>query len=263
MELLVTIGLDAALVTALEQTLEARIVAYPAIPRAFSIDGRVLIESARVAGRLIEPRGVLFYSYFDAPDAAIVRRALALSDVPTFPDVTRTIHLDDKAVGLVAALEAGVPRLPRGYVPAGEIPSFAGERVLKWGHRHCGEDKVRAASGFVVPQPALVEPFVEGTSERVLLIGDHAWHLRYESADWRKNVGATITTLAAPEPALLDAARRVATHLGLLVAGIDFLVRDGVPYLLEVNAYPGLDDVPDAPAAFVGHAEEWWRRVIS
>lgn len=256
------IGLDPPLVEALSARVEARVVAYPSIPATYSIDGVVRVESARVAGRMLEPRGVLFYGYFDPSEAAVARRALALADTPSFPDVRRTLPLDDKAVALVTALEASGSRLARGYLPAGETPRFEGERVLKWGHRHCGEDKARVTTGSSVPKPAIVEPFIVGTSERILLVGDRAWHLDYESDDWRKNVRARIRVRDEPDAALLDRARRIASHLGLVVAGIDFVVADGESYLLEVNAYPGLDDVPDAADAFIELAARWWGELV-
>lgn len=261
MELLVTIGLNATLAAALDARLDARLVSYPAIPSLCSLDGVTRVESTRVAGRMLEPRGVIFHGYFDTPEAAIVRRALAMSETPTFPDVRRTLLLDDKVLGLIAALGEGVPRLPRGFVPAGELPRVEGERVLKWGNRHCGEDKARATTGARVPEPAIVEPFVVGRSERILLIGDAAWQLHYESDDWRKNVRSTITVMPSPDPALLALARTIAARLGLDVAGIDFVVAEGEPFLLEVNAYPGLDDAPGASEAFVELAAAWWERV--
>lgn len=72
-----------------------------------------------------------------------------------------------------------------------------------------------------------------------------------------------MTVLETPDPALLAVGRALAAHLGLVVAGIDFIVRDGIPYLLEVNAYPGLDDVPEAEAAFVAAVEAWWSSLAS
>lgn len=263
MDLLVTIGLEPPLASALQTRIDARSVHYATPPAGYALDGRVLVESSRVAGRMLEPRGVVFYSYFEDASAAVLRRALALGDTPSFPDVRRTLPLDDKVLALVAALGADVPRLARGYLPAGEVPAWSGERVLKWGHRHCGEDKSRAESGFVLPAPAIVEPFVEGSSERILIVGEGTWHLRYESEDWRKNVGAQVTVLETPDPALLAVGRALAAHLGLVVAGIDFIVRDGIPYLLEVNAYPGLDDVPEAQDAFVAAVEAWWSSLAS
>ncbi len=238
--------------------LEARIVAYPAVPRLYSIDGRVRVESASVADKWLEPRGVVFYGYFD--DAAPARRALALASTPTFPDVGATLPLDDRAIALLLASRADVPGPGRGYAPAGIALTMEDEHVLKWGHRHCGEDKARVAGRVDLAHDSIVEPFVHGRSERILLVGEHAWHLRYESPDWRKNVGATVTTIEA-DVALVTRARRTARALGLAIAGIDYVVHDdGTATLLEVNAYPGLEDVPEAADAFVELLADWWGR---
>jgi len=259
MKLLVTVGLDSPVAEALSSRLDARVLSYPGIPHGYSIDGKVLIESPRVVGRMLEPFAVVFYSYFNSPEADAFRRALALSDVPTFPDVRRTLPLDDKVIGLVMALGSNIPSLPRGYVNKGLTP-FNGERVFKWGNAHCGEGKVKTTAGFLLESPAIVEPFIEGISERILVVGQEAWHLRYESEDWRKNVRSTVTVLDQPNAVLLDLALRTTEHLQLTVAGVDFITKDGVSFLLEVNAYPSLDEVPDAQKAFVDNVESWWSR---
>lgn len=261
MDLLVTIGLDAPVVDALAR-LETHVISFPAPPKTLAIDGRAYVESARKVGRLLRPRGIVYYGYFDTPEAGNVRRALAIADTPTFPDVRRTIMLDDKTLGLVLALGAGAAKLDRSFFPPGELPVFEGERVLKWGNRHCGEDKIRARSGHLQQHAALGEPFVHGTSERVLLVGERSWHLRYESDDWRKNVDGIVESID-PNLTLVTQARRVADHLGLAVAGVDFIVRDGVPYLLEVNAYPSLDDAPGATEAFVAEITRFWATVTA
>ena len=255
--LLVTIGLDEPLVESLRAALDARIVAYPSPPAVHARAGVLRVESARVQGKWLEPDGVLFYSYFD--DAREARRTLALAATPTFPDVRATLPLDDRILALVAAVRAeGESPTPRGYLPAGVRVSLADERVIKWGDRHCGEGKERVRGDVCRDVGAIVEPFLAGRSERVLVVGDAVWQLRYESADWRKNVNATVREVAQ-DAALVARARRTAAALGLDVAGIDYIVgEDGRATLLEVNAYPGFDDVPAAADAFVGSAARWW-----
>jgi hypothetical protein len=258
MDLLVTVGLDAGLVEQLRGALEARLVAYPAVPRIYSLEGRVFVESATVTGRWLEPRGVVYYGYFD--DAAEVRRALALGTTPTFPDLRATLVLDERAMALLLALRADEARSRRGFVSPGIEVRLEREHVLKWGNRHCGDDKARAVGSIIIRNASVVEPFVEGSSERILLVGDHAWHLRYESTDWRKNVGATVTRIE-PDEELVDRARRTSQRLGLAVAGVDYVVGTKGATLLEVNAYPGFDDVSDAEVAFVDLAKSWWERL--
>ena len=257
MDLLVTIGLEAGLVEQLRGALEARLVAYPAVPRIYSLEGRLLVESATVAGRWLEPRGVVYYGYFD--DAGDARRALAVAATPTFPDVRATLPLDERAIALLLALRVDESESRRGFVPRGVEVNLEREQVLKWGNRHCGDDKARAVGPTGIENAAVVEPFVEGSSERILLVGDHVWHLRYESTDWRKNVGATVTRIE-PNDELVARARRTAQRLGLDVAGVDYIVGAKGATLLEVNAYPGFDDVPGAAVAFVDLVKRWWAR---
>ena len=216
------------------------------------------VESASISGRWLEPRGVVYYGYFE--DAGVARRALALGATPMFPDVGATLPLDERAVALLLASRADEPGPPRGYVPAGLELTLEREQVLKWGNRHCGEDKVRAIGSVQVTNAAVIEPFVEGRSERVLVVGEHVWHLRYESSDWRKNVRATVEEIA-PDAKLVARARQTARHLGLAIAGVDYVVGESGATLLEVNAYPGLDDVPAAVEAFVELARGWWERL--
>ncbi len=256
--LLVTVGLDDPLEEALRARLEARVVAYPALPAAYALDGRLYVESWRVAGRWLQPDGVVFYGYWPGADG--LRRALALSDVPTFPDVRATLCHDDKITSLVLCLRAdpgGLP-VPRGYLPAGTEAEAEGTRVVKQGDLHCGEGKSRVTGPLAPGVPSLVEPFLEGTSERVLLVGDKVWQLRYDSDDWRKNVRATVTPVI-PDPALVARARGTAAGLGLEVAGFDYQRTAAGDALLEVNAYPGLDDAPGAEEAFVDAVARWWQ----
>jgi hypothetical protein len=256
-DLLIAIGVDADIVQRLRDALDARIVAYPAVPRLYSLEGGVRVESATVAGRWLEPRGIIYYGYFD--DAGSARCALALGATPTFPDVRSTLPLDERAIALVLASRADEQGPRRGYIPAGIEINIEREQVLKWGNRHCGEDKARVTGMVNADHDVIIEPFVEGRSERILIVGDQAWHLRYESSDWRKNVKATVSKL--PVDRSLEArARRTAERLELAVAGVDYIVNDAGATLLEVNAYPGFDDVLEAAEAFVELASTWWRR---
>jgi len=257
-KLLVTIGLDADLVQKLRGVLDARLVAYASPPSLHSIDGRVHVESATVAGRWLQPDGVIYYGYFE--EAAAVRRSLALGDIPTFPDVRATIALDDRALALIAALRVDERGPGRGYLPQATELAVRERQVLKWGNRHCGDDKGLVEGAIVAEHDSIVEPFVVGRSERILIVGERTWHLRYESDDWRKNVRANVTTID-PEPRLVARARQTAARLGLDVAGVDYVVGDDGAVLLEVNAYPGLEDLPDAAEAFVACATQWWERI--
>lgn len=254
MPTIVAIGLDDSLKTSLREAVGVgvRVLSYPMPPKGFSADGRLWVESSKAIDLWIEPSGVVFHGYFD--EALDLRRAIALSNIPCYPAMTPTLVHEDRAISLALARQADAfDRVGRGYVPAGRSYEARLESVCKRSNRHCGEDKDRIPKGAVVDGPALVEPFVEGESVRILLIRStgessrvSAWGIRYESADWRKNVGGTSRVdqglLQTP---LLARATDIQTRLGLDVVGVDFIIPNdgGTPLLLEINTYPGLDGI--------------------
>lgn len=268
---LVTIGLDDHIVEQLKETIPSFIVSYPNVPRIKSYGGRVHVESPTIPGRWLTPDGVVYYSYFFEPHVPAARRALALSNTPTYPDVRATLAHDDRAVSLALALLHDThPNMPRGFVPNGEtLPG--GVFVVKEGNTHCGTGVDRFnfgdadGSGVLRRSPGsfegIVEPFLEGSSERILVLPNSVYHLKYESNDWRKNVNTTkvhVASLAGFEKS--DRAKAIVDGLGLDMAGVDFIVQsDGTTHLLEVNAYPGLDDVPEAQTDFLADVEAWWK----
>lgn len=272
--LLITIGVEPREVEYLRDQVDARVVAYPGVPEIYALDGKLFVESANVMGKYLQPSGVIYHGYFEGPAVEQARRAIALSDIPSYPDVRSTILHDDRVHSLLLAQQFDTVErefeLHRGYLPATAYPgdrgqkwpSFEGERVVKWGNRHAGEGKKRVQCFNTIPEPALVEPFVRGRSERILLVGESSWHLTYASLDWRKNVGATVTIEPEVDATLLYRAQAIAKGLRLPVLGVDFITDpvEANSYLLEVNAYPGFEDVPDAAMSFVGDAARWWNR---
>ena len=267
MAFLVTVGVEPNEVEKIRSRVEARVVSYPGVPNTYAFDGKVRMESGSVMGRFVEPTAIIYYGYFEGPEVTQARRAIALSSTPSFPDIRSTFLLDDRVQALVMAKVqdealtcSELVSLPHGYMPAGSLPKFEGARVANWGNRHAGEGKLRLKESEDLPEPSIIEPFIHGRSERILLIRQRFWHLRYESADWRKNVQATVTVLEQVDPDLLNRATWIARKLNLNVAGVDFIVDStGRAYLLEVNAYPGFEDFPEASDAFVDEVVRWVR----
>jgi glutathione synthase/RimK-type ligase-like ATP-grasp enzyme len=199
------------------------------------------------------------------------RRSLALSNTPTYPDVRTTLAHDERAVSLALALAADSgPKLARGFIPMGETHA-GGVAVVKEGNEHCGNGVRRwnfgdeDGSGILRRVPGslegIIEPFVEGLSQRILAMKYSTYHLKYESEDWRKNVNSKVQVANVAGFSLSDRANEIADKLKLHPVGIDFLIAKEATYLLEVNAYPGFDDVPEAKKDFIACIEEWWRGV--
>lgn len=255
--LIALIGLDADVQGAVTPLLKGRSIHYPMPPRMYSVDGALYVESAKVQEKWLRPQGVIFYGYF--PKAQMERRAMALSNTPTFPDVQATIQHDDKAISLMLAMKADPcpVGVPRGFIPNHTATAVKAEQVFKWGDAHCGHNKAR---GTVVPaHSSTVEPFIEGLSERILVVGTKAWHLRYHSTDWRKNVGGTVEEVVPADWPLISRTLVITQNLGLAVAGVDYVrpLNGAPPVLLEVNAYPELSQGQGAIEAFAALARAW------
>ncbi len=82
----------------------------------------------------------------------------------------------------------------------------------------------------------------EGFDLRLLVLGERVLAMRRRNpTDWRTNVSRGATTERyEPDDAMCQSARSAAKCIGAPFAGVDILPgRDGVQYLLEVNAVPG------------------------
>lgn len=280
--LIALIGLDADMVADIKSQLAAlvsipfRFVEYPTPCKGMkSFNGRFMVPSLRAMGLWLEPDAVIWYGYFDTQEGVEAKRALAISDTSSYPDVRRTILHDDRLASLLLAKDAMERRFdrPRGWLPAGaSTPAYEGAIVTKVGNRHCGDGKERHTEATTVSASQLVEPFVEGESIRVLIVEGETWVHRYEAEDWRKNVGATVTDVSSEERyrasyhgTLQERAYHLAKNLRLDPVGIDYIVPEkGDPMLLEVNAYPGLDGAHCRPAyvRFVARACAWLRAML-
>lgn len=263
------IGLPEEWVAEIKQRAEVRYIAQsPVVPRVFARSGQTFIESYQTPGRFLQPNIVLWYGYF--PNSTIARQALAVSNTPTFPNVRRTLPWDDKMLSVVMVQEVDEKTVPRGYLPPTASgypePSWDRNTVLKWGNSHCGENKILLRDGI---EPLIVEatlnsllsePFVDGESHRILIVGDHTSQLVYDAVDWRKNVNGKITKLRTVDPDLSERTHKITGHYGLAIAGVDYVIGRMGTMLLEVNTYPSLDEDDEAREHFFMMAAEAVRK---
>ena len=258
MKRIACIGLAPADVEVVKVKFDGHVVAYDTPPKAYSHEGKLFTASSNVMGKWLEIERVAWYGYFPGNDQFTdVRKAIALSDAPSFPDIRRTVPHDDRALSLILS-ELADPSEPlhRGYAPKGTRSLFKERAVFKTGNDHCGHGKfliegLTPDSNFA-DHSGVLEPFVQGESIRALILGRKLWMLRYESDDWRKNVKAKVTE-ARPEEFYGVQARAwtICDLLHLQIVGIDFIGTNAAGWkLLEVNAYPGLDDVVEAQEGF-------------
>ena len=89
---------------------------------------------------------------------------------------------------------------------------------------------------------------------KVYTIGNrhHAVRLTYEAPDKFTN---PLRTSAGPvSPILVEAVEQVAAATGLEIFNSDFVFHEGLPWVVDVNPFPGLDSFPHA-------SREVWRLI--
>lgn len=261
MTLTAIIGLDRELADPIRLRVRSpqnRVLIYDTVPKGYADGGILYIEDPAMVDQYITPDIVLFYSYFEG--ILGFRKAMAFSEIHTFPCVKHTILHDDKDLSLIlrANFSNMEPLRGRGYVPGGSIVKFSEERVVKMGNSHCGDDKFKWPQGVchIPDEDSLTEPFIVGESYRVLVIGNKTWAIFYESEDWRKNVGGKQTLVSLPD--IENYYLEQAHSLSLSVAGFDFIFKDWKVHDLEVNCYPGIPDF--AREAFIEEASTFIER---
>lgn len=212
-----------------------------------------------------ELRGVVHYA--NCEDDERERQNLRLirdNGIPCWPDPTALLLMLDRHEVLRRCLDYGVGSQDRRqFVEPGAAIDLPYPFVMKTGNQHRGEGKhlVRSADELlpVWSGIATVEPFFEGVSVRVLVIGNRHWVVRYDNPDsWIKNsVGAEVSPWGFSYPAeVIDEAEMLTREFGLDVSGCDYVVdRDDRWHFLEFNTYPGLDVFDDE----VEHAKAFLR----
>ena len=151
--------------------------------------------------------------------------------------------------------------LKRGYAAPGTTYVAEGDTVAKWGNWHCGENKARFTGMWLSENPSIIEPFVEGQSVRVVLIGEKAWQIQLEGEDWRKSIHDSKAAFTDIDPDLLQDTRQVRDAFGLEVIANDYIIgSDGTKYLLEVNHIPNVTRFPDIWAYYREFVLDWLAR---
>lgn len=192
-------------------------------------------------------RGVLYFAGVD--DERVRRANLSLLDllaVPCWPDPSVLLRLDDRHRVMRACVASGLVDHDVQIVRPGEEIRIPRPFVLKTGNEHRGEGKHLIREGDGLPAwdgEATAEPFFEGVSARVLLIGERWFGLRYDNpTSWIKNsVGADVEAWDDIPNAAVAHAMRVRRRFGLEIAGIDYIIgADRAVHFLEYNQFPGL-----------------------
>lgn len=170
-------------------------------------------------------------------------------DTPCWPQVHILQAMSDRHAVLQQCVELG---LVTHHVCFSDKPvDFPFPYVIKVGQEHCGIGKYLVREPSEIPQwegIATIEPFFQGTSVRVLLIGGTHFGISIKNTkSWIANSEGAEVEIFDPPDSLVAHARRVATIFGLEIAGVDYIMDDR-PHFLEINQFPGLNVSDEAVA---------------
>jgi hypothetical protein len=188
-------------------------------------------------------RGCVYFA--DVRDDDIARHnqgVLAGSAIPCWPDPAALLAVSDRHVAMARCLAAGLVEHPVVQARWTGEPLLPFPYVLKVGNEHRGEGKhlIRSAAD-IVPWDgiATMEPFFDGESVRVLLLGDHAFGVRiHNEGSWIKNAPGSSLEPWDPDPAIVAHARRAMRLFNLEIAGVDYVIDRSGPRFIELNPFP-------------------------
>jgi hypothetical protein len=188
-------------------------------------------------------RGCVYFA--DVRDKDIERHnlgVLAGSMIPCWPAPAALLTVSDRHAAMARCIEAGLVGHPVVQARWTREPLLPFPYVLKVGNEHRGEGKhlIRSAADIVRWDGiATMEPFFDGESVRVLLLGEHAFGVRiHNDSSWIKNSPGASLELWDPDPAVVSHARRAMRHFNLEIAGVDYVIDRSGPRFIELNPFP-------------------------
>lgn len=218
-----------------------------------TMSARRLVEEdgkLRRTGTHEDLKGVVYYA--NAEDDAIEEhnlRLLAELGTPCWPPPSTLLGMLDRHEVMARCVarrmvDHRVLTLRPWEAAAIDIPY---PYVVKTGNAHSGQGKHLVTRPEEIPPWegwATVEPFFEGESWRVLLVGDTAFgiHMTNDSSWIKNSPGAETELVVGIDGPMVEHAKRVRDLFELEVAGVDYVVgKDGTFHFLEINQFPGVD----------------------
>lgn len=170
-----------------------------------------------------------------------------------------TVGLEGDRVAILRALATAGVGVPLGtrVTRWGEVRSLAGtgDVVVK---RPLGAGRGREVTMEVGEDPPFDGPYVvesfvpnDGLDRKLYVAGDAVFGLLKPSTLLVEHGGPAVPF--AVDDVLGEVALRAAEAVGLHLCGIDVLLADRGPVVVDVNPFPGFRGIPGAPAAVVEH----------
>ncbi len=250
------VGLDEPEYKQVIDKIDIPIFAHETLPKIIVQDGKLLIERRSSFG-MIPVSKVVFHAIFE--DDLDFFAGLALWGGPCLPDAYAMMNCRLKIPSLVHSLKYSRFAEPlRGYISPGTIINTEKKTVAKWGNWHCGENKEHFLGKWTSEYPSTLEPFIEGESVRVVVIGDNCWQIKLEGQDWLKSIHDPRADFMPLDNDLLDDTKSIKKSLNLETIAVDYIIsKEGSKHLLEVNHIPNVTRFPEIWRAYLNYVVNW------
>lgn len=206
-------------------------------------------------------KGVIHYADLDNKELERSNLQLLIDNcIPCWPNPKTLIKILDRHKLLQECIEIGNIKEPRLFQVANNLKRLPYPFVVKTGNSHRGIGKYLVKNESEMPTwegMATIEPFWEGTSIRILIIGDRYFSYKYENENsWIKNSqGAEIGSIDIIPDNALELAFKLTKYFELDISGCDFIInKNGEAHFLEINQVPGIgvrDDIIDVAKSFL------------
>ncbi len=191
--------------------------------------------------------GVIFYA--DMTDKLVEHHNLSLlsiNQIPCWPNPTALLSMLDRHIVLKRCYDNGLVDHPIVQCIRHEFKDFPYPFVLKTNNSHRGEGKYLISNELDLPDwngVATIEPYFEGESCRILLLGEHISGIKFHNDEsWIKNsAGSDLEMWNSIPNRMISHAKSVRSLFNIEFAGVDYILdKDGF-HFLEINQYPGVN----------------------
>jgi glutathione synthase/RimK-type ligase-like ATP-grasp enzyme len=204
-------------------------------------------------------KGVIFYADMDNKELELENlNIIKQKNIPCFPSPYILSNMIDRHYVLQQCCKAGFVNHDVTQIYYKDNLKFDYPVVLKTGNSHRGHDKYLIINNEFPKWDgiATIEPYFNGESVRILIIGDKIFGLKLENYEsWIKNAAGAEVYPFNPSENLINHAKAVANFWGLEIAGVDYILEDnGSFHFLEINQFPGIaatDEIVESAKKFL------------
>lgn len=249
------IGLERSLAAEIKENYFGPVIYHELIPKFVVNQGKLFVEKSSGVGMLSVDK-VIFHGIFENDFDLIT--GLSIWGGACYPNAHAMMNCRLKLPCLARALKISKFNSARGLISPQTSMRVKELTVAKWGNWHCGENKAKFDHEWESPEAAIIEPFFEGESVRIVSIGTTHLQIKLEGQDWLKSIHDDKAAFMDIDQALLEDTLAIKKAFGMSMIANDYIVAaDGTKHLLEVNHIPNISRFAQLKSTYLEEVIKW------